>query len=172
MGRRFFCDKWLSVEEKKENFSFCYQQRQQTKREHFWPLLVMFALILKFRNFSINGRKCIALRENWGKLLQKLKIRVTKNGGIFMIFYIISWTKMVLVVFLKSGKMLWHCNGWESILKMPKEDDLIDKSLYPSRIFSWSWLTLKPVRDDHQAASFLLFEHSNIRFQKLYLPIY
>ena len=48
--------------------------------------------------------------------------------------------------------MLWHCNGWESILKMPKEDDLIDKSLYPSRIFSWSWLTLKPVRDDHQAA--------------------
>ena len=81
------------LKKKKENFSFCYQQRQQTKREHFWPLLVMFALILKFRNFSINGRKCIALRENWGNLLQKLKIRVTKNEGIFMIFIIIiSWT--------------------------------------------------------------------------------
>ena len=75
-----------------------------------------------------------------------------------------------LVVFLKSGKMLWHCNGWESILKMPKEDDLIDKSLYPSRIFSWSWLTLKPVRDDHQAAQVfsLSFKNSNIRFQKVY----
>ena len=77
------------LKKKKENFSFCYQQRQQTKREHFWPLLVMFALILKFRNFSINGRKCIALRENWGNLLQKLKIRVTKNGEIFIIFLIL-----------------------------------------------------------------------------------